>query len=216
MQLRKLKKRAVLLVALAAMLCPMGRGQTLAQGATFGTVIPIGGHAADIALDEARGRLYVANFTANRIEVISTADNSRQTPLIVPPQPGTLALSPDGRYLVIGHYSLTPGCVPLSGAVTVLNLESGSRQTFARGFSLPLAIAFGSGNQAVIANSNGFELLDPATGTFTPKPFTIDPLALPVGFNTFPPNILQASAGVPTPSSPLARISELFPVLTQP
>jgi len=38
---------------------------TLAPGtpaATFGSVVPIGGHAADIALDEPRGVLYVANF----------------------------------------------------------------------------------------------------------------------------------------------------------
>ena len=37
-----------------------------APAATFGTVVPIGGEAADIALDETRGVLYIANFTANR------------------------------------------------------------------------------------------------------------------------------------------------------
>src|SRR5690349_4521732 len=46
-----------------------------ACGATFGTPVSIGGQAADLALDEARGVLYIANFTANRIEVMSLADN---------------------------------------------------------------------------------------------------------------------------------------------
>src|SRR5205085_142811 len=51
--------------------------------ATFGTVVPIGGHASDIALDESRGLLYIANFTANRIEVMSTADYSIHTSMNV-------------------------------------------------------------------------------------------------------------------------------------
>lgn len=156
------------------MLCPMGRGQTLARGATFGRVIPIGGHAADIALDEARSRLYVANFTANRIEVISTADNSRQTPIIVPPQPGTLALSPDGRYLVVGHYNtfdrgLGPDSSPepLRPAITILDLQTGVRRWIPRDpvpsfwrapepyppDPSPLAIAFGNGPQALVISN---------------------------------------------------------------
>ena len=35
---------------------------------TFGKVVAIGGEASDVALDESRGVLYIANFTANRIE----------------------------------------------------------------------------------------------------------------------------------------------------
>ena len=37
--------------------------------ATLGTVVPIRGHVSDIALDEGRGVVYAANFTANRIEI---------------------------------------------------------------------------------------------------------------------------------------------------
>ena len=44
--------------------------------APFGTVVPLVGHAADIALDESRGQLYIANFTANRIEVMSIFPHS--------------------------------------------------------------------------------------------------------------------------------------------
>ena len=77
--------------------------------ASFGTVVPIGGHASDIALDESRGVLYIANFTANRIEVMSTADYSIRTSMNVAPQPGALSLSPDSQFLLVAHYgSLTP------------------------------------------------------------------------------------------------------------
>src|SRR5664280_380096 len=77
--------------------------------ATFGTVVPIGGHASDAALDESRGLLYIANFTANRIEVMSTADYSIHTSMNVAPQPGALSLSPDSKYLLVAHYgSVTP------------------------------------------------------------------------------------------------------------
>ena len=50
-----------------------------AKAATFGKVVSIGGHASDVALDEPRGVLYVANFTANRIEVVSLATKTVQT-----------------------------------------------------------------------------------------------------------------------------------------
>src|SRR5579872_2689261 len=76
----------------------------VATAGTFGKVVPIGGQASDIALDEGRGVLYIANFTANTIDVMSLADNSIQTSFNVAPQPGSLALSPDGNYLVIAHY----------------------------------------------------------------------------------------------------------------
>ncbi len=70
---------------------------------TFGRVITVGGHASDVALDEARGVVYVANFSANRIEVISTADYGIQNSMNVAAQPSALALSRDGPYLLVGH-----------------------------------------------------------------------------------------------------------------
>ena len=58
------------------------------MAAPFGRVIPIGGQASDLAIDEPRGVLYIANFTANRIEVMSLADGAIQTSINVAPQPG--------------------------------------------------------------------------------------------------------------------------------
>ena len=70
------------------------------SAATFGKPIIIGGQAADLALDEGRGVLYVANFTANRIEVMSLETGVIQTSFNVSPQPGALAISPDRKWLL--------------------------------------------------------------------------------------------------------------------
>ncbi len=74
-------------LALVLALCPAAWGSGF-----FGKVVPIGGHASDIALDEGRGVLYIANYTANRIEVMSTADQSIGTSINVP-FPGSLRTS---------------------------------------------------------------------------------------------------------------------------
>src|SRR5882762_1142740 len=83
-----------------------------AWGATFGTVVPLdipaGGHVSDIVLDEPRGVLYAANFTARRIEVISTSDQKVIRKIDVPAQPGGMALSPDGQSLVVLHLKGDP------------------------------------------------------------------------------------------------------------
>src|SRR5688500_777897 len=76
----------------------------MAQAATFGTVIPIGGQASDIALDESRRSLYIANYTGNRIDVLSTDTNTIARSIVVTAQPSALALSPDGKYLVVAHF----------------------------------------------------------------------------------------------------------------
>src|SRR5258706_7620583 len=94
---------------------------------TFGQVVSIGGQASDIALDEPRGVLYIANFTANRIEVLDTSDLSISRSINVNPQPGSIALSPNGAYLVIGHYGNNVFPVPPNNAVTILNLEQNTR-----------------------------------------------------------------------------------------
>src|SRR5207244_3569065 len=116
--------------AFRAMSCGVLAVILAAQGwaATFGKVVPIGGNAADVVLDEPRHSLYIANFTANRIEVMNTVDLTISRSINVNPRPGSMALSPDGKYLVIGHYdnkAATKGDValPQSNALTILNLE---------------------------------------------------------------------------------------------
>ena len=121
-----------------------------ALAGTFGKVVPIGGAAADLALDEARGVLYVANFTANRIEVMSLATNTIRTSINVAAQPGSLALSPDGRWLLVAHFGNRAAPGTPSNSLTLIDLSANNaRQTFALGNS-PLGVAFGIDNRALV------------------------------------------------------------------
>src|SRR6266516_1562478 len=99
-----------------------------AAAATFGRVVPITGHAADIALDEARKVLYIANFTAGRIDVMSLTDNTIVRAINVSAYPNSLALSTNGRYLVVTHYASTKDGALLSkpgqDALTIIDLTN--------------------------------------------------------------------------------------------
>lgn len=162
--------------------------------ATVGKVVAIGGHASDIALDESRKVLYVANFTANRIEVMSLADGRVQTSYNVAANPGSLALSPDGRFLVITHYGNFQAPNTPANALTILDLTSNSRQTFAMG-SPPLGVSFGIDGRALVVTTTEFLLVDPATGSTQ----TLETIAgvtskvLPVATGTLPANIVASS-----------------------
>lgn len=161
---------------------------------TVGKVIAIGGHAADIAIDEARKVLYVANFTANRIEVMSLGDGRIQTSINVAANPASLALSPDGRFLVITHYGNFQAPTAPTNALTILDLVNNGRQTFAMG-APPLGAAFGIDGRALVVTTSEFLLLDPATGSTQ----TLDSIAgvtsktLPVTPGNAPANIVSSS-----------------------
>ncbi|MGD0496800.1 MAG: IPT/TIG domain-containing protein [Bryobacteraceae bacterium] len=164
------------------------------SAASFGTVVPIAGHASDIALDEARGWLYIANFTANRIEEMSLADNTIHTSMNVAAQPGALAMSRDGHFLVVAHYGNWVPSDPTRNLITSIDLTTGARQTFVLG-DAPLGVAFIQTGQALIVTATSFVLFDPATST-TQTVTTFASLAdqaLPVTSPTFPPQILEAA-----------------------
>jgi uncharacterized protein (TIGR03437 family) len=168
--------------------------------AAFGTVVPLTGHASDIALDEARGRLYIANFTANRIDVLSTSDNSLRSSINVPSQPGGIALSPDGQYLVVTNYANWGPNVPPAGAnlVTVIDLVSNARMTYSTGDPALSAAFVSSGGLrsglALVATTTSFYLLNPANGTLTLiDTYTNLGKALPVPQATFPGQVTQAA-----------------------
>ena len=176
--------KSVILVCLAGM----------ALGGTLGKVVAIGGHASDLALDEGRGVLYVANFTANRIEVVSLSDYSIQTSINVAAQPSSLSLSPDGRFLLIAHFGNAAAPGTPTNALTVIDLNSSTKQTFALG-APPLGVAFGIDGRALVVTTTDFILFDPILGTTT----ELDTIAgvaaktLPQPAASFPPNIVAAS-----------------------
>jgi uncharacterized protein (TIGR03437 family) len=161
---------------------------------TFGLPVAIGGNASDLALDEARGVLYISNFTANRVEVMSLADNAVHTSMNVAPQPGSLALSPDGRCLVVTHYGAWTAPSTNKNAVTIINLSDNTRQTFALG-NPPLGVAFGADGLALLVTTGEVLMLDPVSGATVVVVSAADLTSkiLPAPEASFPPNILAAS-----------------------
>ena len=181
------------------------------RAGTFGTVVSIGGHASDLALDEARGLLYIANYTANRVDVMSLANNTIQTSFNVANQPSSLALSPDGHYLVVAHFGNFAPPASSANALTVIDLTSNGQQTFALG-NAPLGVAFGLDGQCMIVTTAEFILFNPASGT-TQTLTTITGLAaktLPQPPATFPPNIVAASIGVSQDGLTMYGLTDTF------
>jgi uncharacterized protein (TIGR03437 family) len=176
------------LIALAALV-----SSSPCVAASFGTVVPIGGPASDIALDESRGVLYIANFTANRIEVMSTADYSIRTSMNVAPQPGALSISPDSKFLLVAHYGSLAAADPSKNAVTLINLNDNTRQTFTTG-DTPLGLAFLADGRAFIVTSAGVLLFDPISGAMqTVATFATLAKTLPVTLGTFPTQVILAT-----------------------
>jgi uncharacterized protein (TIGR03437 family) len=147
-------------------------------------------------LDERRGQLYIANFSAATIEVMDTANRTLSTnPIRVTYPPSAIAISPDNRYLVVGYFN-NFGTATTKGGYLVIDLDGGGRQESL--FASPvLAVAFGNGSRALVVTTTDVLLLDPASAIAAPLATTVlGGSGLPVPFATFPPNIVEASAGV--------------------
>jgi uncharacterized protein (TIGR03437 family) len=179
------------------------------EAATFGTAVPIGGQGADLALDEGRGLLYIADFTANRIDVMTLSDRTVHTSINVNPQPGSLSMSPDGQFLVVVHFGNAAAPAASNNALTVIHLADGTRQTFGLAYP-PLGVAFGNDGLALITTTTDFELFNPATGSLT-EITTFTALAaktLPQPLGSFPPNIVAASMNVNSDSSVIIGLTD--------
>src|SRR5712692_7154816 len=110
-------------------------------GATFGTVTAALG-AADIVLDQPRGRLYLINSNLNRVQVYSIAQRTFLASITTGTQPLSGAMSPDGRFLYVTCYA--------QASLNVIDLD---RSTVTRRVSLPAnpeGIAVGADGRALI------------------------------------------------------------------
>jgi uncharacterized protein (TIGR03437 family) len=169
-----------------------------ALAGTFGKVVSIGGEASDLALDETRGRLYIANFTANRIDVMSLATNTIINSINVANQPSSISLSPNGRWLLLTHFGNNAAPASPTNALTLIDLTAnGSIQTFVLG-NPPLGAAFGIDNRALVVTTAEYLLFDPTTGS-TNVLDTISGVTaktIPVPAATFPATITSASMTV--------------------
>jgi len=188
---------------------------TMTLGATFGTVVPIGGEAADIALDEARGVLYIANFTANRIDVMTLANRNIQTSINVNPQPSSISLSPDGHWLLVAHFGNNTAPASPTNALTLIDLTANnSKQVISLG-NPPLGVAFGIDDKALVVTTNEFIQFDPALGTTTVLQ-TIAQVAtnaIPQPTVSFPGSFAQASMAVSRDGFTIAGFGGTSPYL---
>jgi uncharacterized protein (TIGR03437 family) len=184
--------RKLLIVAISGM--ALGAGIMRAAG-TFGTVVKIGAEAADLALDEARGVLYIADFTANRIDVMSLATNTIQTSINIAAQPNSCSLSPDGHWLIVTSYGSNTLPATPTNALTLIDLTNNyAKQTFALA-NPPLGVAFGIDDKALVVTNTEFIVFDPAIGTTTVLSTIAAAAAqaLPAPAANFPPQITGAS-----------------------
>jgi len=182
--------RKLLLATLGLAAASMG----IAQTATFGIRVPIGGEATDLALDQPRGVLYIANFTASRIDRMNLATFQLQTPIKVDPNPISMSLSPDRRWLLVAHYDNPKTGVATNNHLTLIDLVSGARSTLALP-QPPLAVSFGADNQAFVVTTTEFFQYDPNSNSTTSLGTIADlaPKDTPVTGATFPPDITAAS-----------------------
>lgn len=182
------------LCALGALLAFITAWAEPAHAATFGQPVAIGGHASDLALDEDRGVLYVANFTANRIDVISLSEGLVQTSFNVSSQPASVSISPSGQHLLIGHYGNFVAPNSPANGLTLIHLESRARQSFVLGAPV-LGVAFGADGKALVVTNTEFLLFDPENGTLSPLDTIANVAAktLPVPAGNVPPDITNAS-----------------------
>lgn len=137
-----------------------------ALAGTFGRVVAIGGHASDLALDEPRGVLYVANFGASRVDVVSLASATVQSSINVGAQPSSVSVSPGGQWLAVTQYGNTPTPGTPTNALTVVNLETRAQRRLPLA-AAPLGVAFAHNNRALVVTAKDFQLLDPEAGTLT-------------------------------------------------
>jgi len=164
---------------------------------TFGKVVSIGGHASDVALDEPRGVLYIADFTANRIEVMSLTTKTIQTSLNVMPQPYSISVSPDDHWLLVSHYGNVAAPGSPTNALTLIDLRNNyAKQTFSLP-DPPLGLAFGSDNKALVVTTTEFLIFDPNLGTVNVLISIANQVvkSIPQPPQSFPQNIVTASVG---------------------
>lgn len=168
------------------------------SAADFGTVVPIRGVVSDIALDETRGRLYAANFSAYRVEVVNLATQALGTPIRISAPPSAVGVSADNRYLVVGEFAKwgAMGTFFGSGGLTVIDLTNNTRRRVEVETPV-LALAFGADGLALVVSHTQVFTFNPVTMELSGiSNISVSSVNLPVELGELPPNIILASIGV--------------------
>lgn len=133
-------------------------------GATFGTVVAHAQPLADLALDEARKRLYVVNTASNQVEVYSTNTNPPKlaTTIQTDSTPLAIAISPDGTSLYVACYA--------ASSLDIINLTSATYSS--------RSVTLGASPEGIAVGFNGKVLISTiGTGNGQDVLITYDPTA---------------------------------------
>ena len=170
-----------------------------ALGATFGTVVPIVGGAADIVLDEPRSRLYLVNSSLNQIQIYQTnfSPPRLQTSIRICNQPTSAALSLDTNLLYVTCYS--------DSSLAVLNINAATPTTARSPITLPASpegIALGGDGKIVITTIG--------TGQGRQTLLSYDPFSATSDKNPFDVTITPPAGASPTLPPPNGRIFQAY------
>ena len=113
--MRRLVSFPVIPLMLAGCMVPPAAAQT--GGATFGSVVRLGGTPSDVVLDESRSLLYLVNQASNRIDVYSWPEGAVVRTFPTGESPVAAAISMDSRYLYVSNNG--------SASLTVIDLAGG-------------------------------------------------------------------------------------------
>jgi YVTN family beta-propeller protein len=146
-------------------------------GATFGEVVRLSGTPSDVVLDEMRGRLYLVNSNANRVDVYDYNEKKLLSPMGTGTQPLAAAMSPDGSWLYVTNNG--------SATLTVLDLGTGQVSATVSLPARPEGVEVGFDGRALISTqgtgtnnlSNTLLIYDrtATTGQVTPVQFPPPP-----------------------------------------
>ncbi len=131
--------------------------QSQVPSATFGTVIGLGGTPSDIVLDEQRGKIYLVNNAANRVDILDTTQNVVTSSISVGLSPLAGAMSPDGAFLYVTNSG--------NSSLSVIDLSVDQVSQTVTLPAAPQGVAVGGDGRALISTVG--------TGTGTPAANTL-------------------------------------------
>lgn len=163
---------------------------SLLPGATLGRVVALPGGASDIALDETRGLVYLAQSVSNVVQVYSISKQTFTATIPTDQTPLALALSRDGKSLYVTCYN--------AAMLDVIDLGSLTKVAQIALPAKPEGIAVGADGYALISTSGaGTNGAADALLLYNPTPGTTVPIT--------PLSVTPPTPAAPTFPAPSAR-----------
>jgi uncharacterized protein (TIGR03437 family) len=130
-----------------------------ALAVNFGTLVPIVGQFSDLAYDERRDVVYLANYALNRVDVYSVAQRRIVNSINTGPQPDSLTLSTDRQTLWVASQQ--------ASSLYVINLNTSAPAGEYPLQVRPDAITMGSDGKVLVYGSSGLMRFDPVAKDLT-------------------------------------------------